>query len=50
MTMGETDCKAAPGNFGGDEYLHYLDLGDHLTNTYICENISNYILYIWLFQ
>ena len=32
--------------FGPDGYVHYLNCSDGLTGLYICQNLSNCVLYI----
>lgn len=32
-------------NLGGDGYVHYLNYGDGITDTYICENLSECTYY-----
>lgn len=33
--------------FGGDGYIHCLDYRDSFTDVYICQKLSNCMLYIW---
>lgn len=43
---GGLNGKGNEGNFGGDGNSLYLDLGEDIIRTYICQNSSNYILKI----
>lgn len=33
------DLKGAPGNFGGERYVYYLDYGDGLIGVYKCQHL-----------
>lgn len=44
--VGGLNGKGNEGNFGGDGNSLYLDLGEDIIRTYICQNSSNYILKI----
>lgn len=39
--MGEEGSKGSEKMFGDNVYIHFLDCGDDVMNTYICQNLSN---------